>query len=90
MRVFWWQGGLHVEPNGPIELAALKVLCEGLNVGELSHEVHGGPIAAIPVHDQQAVAGVHVAPEVITDGRRRTGEVSGVLGVQDARAIQAS
>jgi hypothetical protein len=30
MKVYWWQGGLHAEPESPIETEALLVLLENL------------------------------------------------------------
>jgi len=30
MRVYWWQGGLHAEPENPVETEALMVLLDGL------------------------------------------------------------
>lgn len=30
MKVFWWQGGLHAEPESPVETEALLVLMENL------------------------------------------------------------
>jgi hypothetical protein len=26
MRIFWWQGGLHIEPESPVETEAMLVL----------------------------------------------------------------
>jgi hypothetical protein len=30
MRVFWWQGGLQIQPENPVETEAILVLLDGL------------------------------------------------------------
>ena len=43
MKVFWWQGGVHVEPENDQERTALKVLTDTANVkAELIEQSSGG------------------------------------------------
>ena len=49
MRVFWWQGGLHLEPQTDAECTALQRLQEalaGFGSVETSFQVLAGPAAA--------------------------------------------
>lgn len=79
MKVFWWQGGLHLEPETSSETSALQTLWSGLSRVEVDHGVLGGPVTAIPVHDQQPVGRVHIPPEMVTDGRGGTGQIASKL-----------
>ena len=48
MRIFWWQGGLHVEPSTDVERDALEVLRSSLEGGVwVRHEVGTSPIGTI-------------------------------------------
>ena len=38
MKVFWWQGGLHAEPETREEGAALKTLWQGIRKTSLAEE----------------------------------------------------
>ena len=33
MRIFWWQGGIHMEPENEQEIDALMVLWDGIKKG---------------------------------------------------------
>ena len=45
MKVFWWQSGLHFEPESKKEFEALAILSESLNIGEFREKVESGPIS---------------------------------------------
>lgn len=34
MRVFWWQGGLHIHPESDVETEAILVLLDALKPGK--------------------------------------------------------
>ena len=36
MRVFWWQAGVHIEPENKEEMAALAILYDGFQKTQLS------------------------------------------------------
>ena len=38
MKVFWWQGGLHAEPETDAERTALEVLWKGIRKTSLSED----------------------------------------------------
>lgn len=64
IRVFWWQGGLHIEPQTDEQRALLVGLWKMLDGVRVDHEVHTGPICAVERRDEQPVIGVHMAPDV--------------------------
>jgi hypothetical protein len=49
MRVFWWQGGLHFEPENDDERGQLLALTEMLKVARVVSMGHEGP----PVRDEK-------------------------------------
>lgn len=44
MRVFWWNGGVHAEPENDVETEALLVLLHGLKIEGPPNNI-GGPHA---------------------------------------------
>lgn len=42
MKVYWWQGGLHIHPETKEESKALAVVADNLQFGYRSMEVVGG------------------------------------------------
>lgn len=78
MRVYWWQAGLHLEPESKEERAALGRLGEffsGLGflgdpddqlpeAGKASHVVETGPLDP-PDNKESVASGVHVLPEAV-------------------------
>ena len=54
MKVFWWQGGLHAEPETREERAALKTLWEGIRKTSLAEENRvareESVVAGVPEH----------------------------------------
>jgi len=66
IRVFWWQGGLHLEPQTDEQRELLVSLARVLELAEFDHQVHSGPIVSVELRDQKPVVGVHELPEVVT------------------------
>ena len=52
MKIFWWQGGLHVEPENDDERKALLTLSNTLDGVDLGQELLSGPSNAIDGNDQ--------------------------------------
>jgi len=44
VKVFWWQTGLHLEPESQNEFEALRLLVKSLNVVDVNHSVPRSPI----------------------------------------------
>ena len=57
MRVFWWQTGLHIEPENKKEFKALMLLTGSLHLIDLDQAVVGSPSANSG--DQQSVIAVN-------------------------------
>ena len=63
IRVFWWQGGLHIEPQTDEQRAALVGLWGLLSEDvRIDHGVHPGPVGAVQADDQEPVIAVHETP----------------------------
>ena len=52
IRVFWWQGGLHLEPQTDEQRELLVSLQRVLELAEFDHQVHAGPAASVEFGDQ--------------------------------------
>jgi hypothetical protein len=70
MRSFWWQGGLHLEPETDSERSALVKIGEGLEAlgllgSQFFNQPKSGPVAGGNLSNQEAVIGVHELPEVV-------------------------
>jgi hypothetical protein len=63
MRVYWWQGGVHIEPETDSERDTLHVLTDSYFV-DVGHGPHASP-PAIQATDQQPIISVHELPEVV-------------------------
>lgn len=57
MKVFWWQTGLHIEPENKKEFQALLTLSESLNLVDVGQRVPGCPVANSG--NQQSIASVN-------------------------------
>lgn len=60
MKVFWWQGGVHIEPENDEDRVALLAITavlpwNGIRVG---NEVPTGPAGSVKLSDEKAVVGV--------------------------------
>ncbi len=62
MRVFWWQGGVHIEPETDEQRTLLVGLLAALDAVRIGHEVVPSGIRAIEFTDQQPVVGIHELP----------------------------
>ena len=51
MKVFWWQGGLHAEPENEVETEALLVLSNGLKY-ERPPNLGGPPSSGEATNDE--------------------------------------
>ncbi len=58
MKVFWWQGGLHLEPESGEEAKALESIVTGLHVVDINQSVPSGPIEA-NLGDKNSVIRMH-------------------------------
>ena len=58
MKVYWWQGGVHIEPESQEEREALYFLTNKLNLVNLSHEIPAGPVGPIKGINQEPVVAV--------------------------------
>ncbi len=60
MKVYWWQGGVHVEPENGDERRTLselvKALQTGLKIIDLGHAIPDGPV--LDLDDKKPVVGV--------------------------------
>ena len=58
MKVFWWQGGLHLEPENSEDASALRVLSSSLHIVDVVKNVNTGPICG-DLRNEKPVVGVH-------------------------------
>ena len=67
MRVFWWQGGLHAQPESDVETEALLVLMHDLKIGRPVDGLTDHPVVgAASVDDlggDDQLGGHHVGQE---------------------------
>jgi hypothetical protein len=54
MKVFWWQAGLHLEPESKLEFKMLNLLSSILNRSEVEQQIVAGPISG-NLGDQESV-----------------------------------
>lgn len=64
MKVYWWQAGVHIEPESQEERKALYKTMGNLNLIDLRDKVQTGPSVSIDLDDQQPVVGVDKPTEV--------------------------
>jgi hypothetical protein len=62
IRVFWWQGGLHLEPQTDEQRQQLVSLLRVLGGVRVDHESHASPIGAVHALDEKPIVGVHELP----------------------------
>ncbi len=55
LRVFWWQGGLHFEPQTDEQRNLLIGLGRLLELAQLDHQVHSGPTRSVKLCDQEPI-----------------------------------
>ena len=56
--MFWWQGGLHLEPESKEEGEALELLTSNLLFTNLSNKIPSGPFRVFEGNNQEAVIAV--------------------------------
>ena len=55
MKVYWWQGGIHIEPESAKEREALFYLTERLKLVQIGHGIEKSPFGTVETGDQQSV-----------------------------------
>ena len=55
MKIYWWQDGIHIEPESAKERVALCNLTELLNLVQIGHGIERSPIGTVETGDQQSV-----------------------------------
>ena len=68
MRIYWWQGGLHIEPDTDTDRAALEILSDSLKLANVGQGVPGGPIGPIDLDNHQSVIRIDESLEVVPKG----------------------
>lgn len=72
MKAFWWQGGVHIQPETTSELAALNGLMKTLEVVQAGEGVSSdGPLPYRLVNDsgdQDSVVGIDKPGDVLKQG----------------------
>ena len=52
MKVYWWQAGLHFEPESELDSVALTVLAKSLNLVDVDEQIVTGPIVGNLGHEK--------------------------------------
>ena len=65
MEIRWWQGGLHITPSDDAERTALATLVSCLDLVQVGHQVHSGPVVAVEAHNEEPIVSVHEPPDVV-------------------------
>ena len=58
MKMYWWQGGLHLESESTEEGKAIDFFISNLKFTKFEDEVPAGPVGAIERNDQKAVVAI--------------------------------
>lgn len=82
MRIFWLNGGLHVEPNDDAERSALSILAESLEFVDVDQGVPRSPIGIVNARNEQSIVTVNEPLQVVTEssGGRSGDHLHGPLG----------
>ena len=60
MKVYWWQNGLHIEPESEEEFGALKQLfSNSLNLIQITEHASSSPIDGADFGNQDSIVSVH-------------------------------
>jgi hypothetical protein len=59
MKVYWWQAGLHFEPESESDSTALTVLSKSLKLIQIDEEIVAGPIGSTDLGNEESVVGVN-------------------------------
>lgn len=65
MRVFWWQGGLHLEPASEKECDDLEALVRLLDGSRIDQGAIPSGIPTVHGHDENAIIGVHELKQMV-------------------------
>jgi hypothetical protein len=90
MRVFWWQGGLHWEPETPQDSAALKTIAASIKLSDVSQRVEDGELTRNDCVNKQPILHVNKSLEVLKDVGSRFGASDDPLRTQDLDSFQAT
>ena len=55
MRIFWWQGGVHIHPETDEESDALLVITKSLESAQFNDGIPSSPTGTIQTDDDQSV-----------------------------------
>ena len=55
MKSYWWQGGVHIEPESAEDLEILCKFTEFLDVVQVGHSFESSPIGTVETGDQKSV-----------------------------------
>ena len=58
MKVYWWQGGLHLEPESRSEAEALDLVASNLHAVQINEGAATGPVLG-NLCDQKPIVSVH-------------------------------
>jgi len=78
MKIFWWQDGLHIVPEGKDEFSALMTIYSSLNRADFSD----GVITSVTEEsdDQEPVTLMDERSEAVSDGDRAAAALPNPLG----------
>jgi len=65
IRLYWWQGGLYIEPTTDEQRALLVGLVSLLDGVRINQQIPTSPIAAIETGHQHAVVGINELSDVV-------------------------
>ena len=55
MKMYWWQHGLHIEPESKEEMQKLVVFADVLDGVRVYHQVPSGPVGGVKTGNKQTV-----------------------------------
>lgn len=58
MKIYWWQAGVHIEPESDADRNTLVGFVNFLKVAQVEHQVPGGPIITVKAGDKNPVVAV--------------------------------
>lgn len=66
MKVYWWQSGLHIEPENEKEFEALNLLAVSLNLIQIGEEIVRSPISSTNLCDEKSILSVNIFPKMVS------------------------
>ena len=66
MRIYWWQGGLHIEPESNSDTELLVVGYDLLHCLRIGHEVVSSPTGSIQGGYKEPVINTDEVSEIVT------------------------